>query len=79
MAWEIPAIWFIVATTLVLFIRDERRIRLQQLSERARAFATAPEWRHRAPPPRQAGLLLPKQDLTALQRRFAQEMRRSLR
>jgi hypothetical protein len=76
MAWELLAIWLIVATTIVLFIRDERRIAMARLEERARSFATAPAFRHREAPPRQAAAPLIRQDLTAIQRRFAEELRR---
>jgi uncharacterized membrane protein len=47
MAWEILAIWLIVATAIVLFIRDERRMQFERLAERARNYATAPAWQHR--------------------------------
>ena len=76
MAWELLAIWLIVATTIVLFIRDERRIAGERLEERARSFATAPAYRHREPPPRQAPPRPAGGDLTAIQRRFAEELRR---
>ena len=76
MAWELLAIWLIVATTVVFFIRDERRVRLERLDERARRFATAPAFRHRDPPPRQAAERPFRQDLTVIQRRFAEELRR---
>lgn len=77
MAWELLAIWLIVATTIVLFIRDERRMASQRLEERARSFATTPAFRHREPPPRQAPARALGGDLTAIQRRFAEELRRS--
>ena len=76
MAWELLAIWLIVATTIVLFIRDERRIAGERLEERARSFATALAYRHREPPPRQAPTRPVGGDLTAIQRRFAEELRR---
>jgi hypothetical protein len=83
MAWEILAIWLIVATAIVLFIRDERRMQFERLAERARNYATAPAWQDRDGARRPAGLppqpvrLRPAQDLTALQRHFAEAMRRS--
>jgi hypothetical protein len=46
MAWELAAIWAIVITTTLLFIRDERRLAAERLSARARQFATAPAYRH---------------------------------
>ena len=61
---------------IVLFIRDERRIAGERLEERARSFATAPAYRHREPPPRQAPTRPAGGDLTAIQRRFAEELRR---
>lgn len=76
MAWELLAIWLIVATTIVLFIRDERRIAGERLEEQVRSFATAPAYRHREPPPRQAPTRPAGGDLTAIQRRFAEELRR---
>ena len=76
MAWELLAIWLVVATTIVLFIGDERRIAGERLEERARSFATAPAYRHREPPPRQAPTRPAGGDLTAIQRRFAEELRR---
>ena len=76
MAWELLAIWLIVAATIVLFIRDERRIASARLEERARGFATATAFRHREPPPRQAPARPVSGDLTAIQRRFAEELRR---
>ena len=76
MAWELLAIWLIVAATIVLFIRDERRIASARLEERARSFATASAFRHREPPPRQAPARPVRGDLTAIQRRFAEELRR---
>lgn len=79
MAWELLAIWLIVATTIVLFVRDERRIAMARLDERARSYATAPAWRHREPPPRQTAERPFRQDLTAIQRRFAEELRRAER
>lgn len=81
MAWELLAIWLIVATTIVLFIRDERRIATAKLAARARRFATAPAFQHHemvssAPRPLpQADR--PSRDLVALQRRFAESMRRT--
>jgi hypothetical protein len=77
MAWEILAIWLIVATAIVLFIRDERRMQFERLAERARNYATAPAWQHRDGVPPQPVRLRPAQDLTALQRHFAEAMRRS--
>ena len=76
MAWELLAIWLIVATTIVLFIRDERRTALARLNERAKSFATAPAFRHRDPPPRVIAARPVGGDLTALQRRFTEEIRR---
>ncbi|MFC3704936.1 hypothetical protein ACFOOL_09215 [Devosia honganensis] len=48
MAWQVLAIWIIVAASLVWFMRDERRRRLAMLERRARHFATAPAFRHRS-------------------------------
>lgn len=48
MAWQVLAIWIIVAASLVWFMRDERRRRLVTLERRARHFATAPAFRHRS-------------------------------
>ncbi|QQR38939.1 hypothetical protein [Devosia rhizoryzae] len=46
MAWELLAIWAIVATTVLWFVRDEKRLREERLMARARHFAVAPAYRH---------------------------------
>lgn len=56
MDWQIIAIVLIAATTLVAFVRSERRQKLAAMAAQARHFATAPAYRHRAsgtvaPPP----------------------------
>lgn len=48
MDWQIIAIVLITATTLYAFMRSEKRQRVETLSAKARHFATAPAYRHRA-------------------------------
>jgi hypothetical protein len=48
MAWEIVAVWIIIAAAVILFVRDERRGRARDLDAMARHFATAAQWRHRS-------------------------------
>lgn len=48
MAWEIVAVWIIIAAAVTLFIRDERRGRARDLDAMARYFAAAAQWRHRS-------------------------------
>lgn len=77
MAWELVAIWIIVAATIVWFVRDERRQNDARLNERARAYATGSAWRHRSAGVQTRPLVDPDQrDLTDIQRRFIEEMRR---
>ncbi|MHA6299612.1 hypothetical protein [Devosia sp. CAU 1758] len=76
MFWEVLAIWAIVAATLVWFVRDEKRLRLDRLAARARQFATGSAWRHRdaAPPtPVPAPRPAPR-SATDIQRRFIEEL-----
>lgn len=77
MEWELLAIWLIVAATIVLFVRDERRMRMDRLTEQARRLATAPAWRHRDFSPRETAQRPFRQDMTLIQRRFAEELRRA--
>ncbi|HTN60225.1 MAG TPA: hypothetical protein VL147_01565 [Devosia sp.] len=64
MILQVLAVWLIVMTTIVWFMRDEKRRRDGALSAQALAYAKAPHYRHPAPaesaPPmpiaRQAGL-----------------------
>lgn len=56
MDWQIVAIWLIAGVTLYFFWRSEQRRRRAALAARARHYATAPAYRHRAagtvtPPP----------------------------
>lgn len=46
MVLQLALIWIIVATTLVWFVRDERRLVAVKLDEAARYFAIAPQFRH---------------------------------
>ena len=47
MAWELLAMWVIVISTLVWFIRDEKRLRADAALQRAaRYYAHAPKYRH---------------------------------
>jgi len=48
MDWQIIAIVLIAATTLVAFVRSEKRQKLAAMAAQARHFATAPAYRHRA-------------------------------
>ena len=76
MVWEVVAIWVIVTATIVWFIRDERAVRLEKLDQQARLYATGAAWRHRAPPIRRIPAQLSTRDLTDVQRRFLEEVRR---
>lgn len=79
MAWELAAIWLIVAATLVWFMRDEKRLRQEKLAEKARLYATGAAWRHRAGAPLAAAApsAAHQQNLTALQAKFLEEIRRA--
>lgn len=48
MDWQIIAIVLIAVTTLVAFARSEKRQKVAAMAARARHFATAPAYRHRA-------------------------------
>lgn len=48
MAWELVAIWLIVAVTLIAFVRSEQRREMATLRSRARFYATAPSYRHQS-------------------------------
>lgn len=48
MDWQIIAIVLITATTLVAFVRSEKRAKVAAMAAQARHFATAPAYRHRA-------------------------------
>jgi len=76
MALELLAIWLIVAATIILFIRDERRRRLVRLAKQAHNFATAPAWRHREAVASAPERPMNSGELTVIQRRFAEELRR---
>ncbi|MBJ3785671.1 hypothetical protein [Devosia sediminis] len=77
MVWELVAIWAIVGATFWWFLRDERRrLGLDRLAEQARVFATGPQWRHGAPPLRREPSEPASRDLTDVQRRFLEELRR---
>lgn len=57
MAWEILAMWAIVLTTIIWFIRDEKRLRSEaELKRAARYFAHAPQYRHLTVEPAEAPL-----------------------
>jgi hypothetical protein len=75
MAWELLAIWIIVAATIYWFFRDERRVTAQSLQQQAESFATSPAWRHQSASERSANAA-PDQDILALHRKFAEELRR---
>lgn len=75
MAWELLAIWIIVAATIIWFVRDERRVTAQSLQRQAERFATNPAWRHQSAADRlSAGGQ--DRDMLALHRKFAEELRR---
>ncbi|WP_297111072.1 hypothetical protein [uncultured Devosia sp.] len=83
MVWELLAVWAIVAAAIVWFVRDERRAQLEKLKERARRYATGPAWRHHVEPAHAAPMPTPQpvterkaQELTAIQRKFLEEVRR---
>lgn len=72
MAWQIVAIWLITGVTLYFFWRSERQRRQETLAARARHFATAPAYRHRAagtvtPPPAYVPMGLSPSDRMFLQ------------
>ncbi len=48
MAWELLAIWAIVAATLIWFFRDEKRRSEARLMKAAELYATGAVWRHRS-------------------------------
>ena len=49
MAWQLVAIWMIVAAVVTWFIRDERRRRSDaELARAARYYAHAPQYQHRS-------------------------------
>ncbi|MBN9333193.1 hypothetical protein [Devosia sp.] len=48
MDWQILAIWLITGVTLYYFLRSEKQRKHAMLEARARHFATAPAYRHRA-------------------------------
>jgi len=61
MVWQVLAMWAVVLTTIIWFVRDERRLRAQAaLARSARYYAHAPKYRHQPsravlpPPPRLA-------------------------
>ena len=78
MAWELLALWMIVVGTVVWFIRDEKRLRLNADLERAaRYYAHAPKYRHVTAEPAEQPVLLPRRTiggLSAEQRAFMQSM-----
>ncbi|MCP8882994.1 hypothetical protein NIM87_05745 [Devosia sp. XJ19-1] len=76
MAWELAAIWLIVAATIVWFVRDEGRQRLLQLSDQARTYATASVWAHREAIVPLPVVERPQRTMTEVQRRFAEVLRR---
>jgi hypothetical protein len=78
MAWQLLAIWIIVAATIVWFVRDERRAAARSLRRRAESFATNPAWRHRSVGERLADGVHDN-ELVALHRKFAEELRRQER
>jgi len=48
MDWQIIAIVLIAASTLLAFVRSEKRRNLAKTAAQVRYFATAPAYRHRA-------------------------------
>ena len=79
MAWELVAIWLIVAATVIWFIRDEDRIKQQKLAERARLYATGAAWRHMPRPavePMVSRIVAAPGKQSALQTKFLEELRR---
>lgn len=79
MAWQLLSIWFIVIATIVWFVWEERQARLRRLAEQARLYATGAAWRHRGPPRRKAAPAAAQRDITEIQRRFIDEVRRQNR
>jgi hypothetical protein len=76
-AWELIAIWIIIAAVVVWFVRDERQKRLSGLMEQARSFATDPAFRHREP---ESAMVSPARmpvadDLTPTTRSFLEKVR----
>jgi hypothetical protein len=50
-AWQLLAIWAIVLSTIVWFVRDERRLESERVLVRAaRYYAHAPQFRHATRP-----------------------------
>lgn len=76
MAWELFAIWSIVAATVTWFVRDEVRIRQRGLLDQARLYATDAAWRHRGSPlTTEAAASSQPRTLTDIQRKFAEDLR----
>ncbi|WP_375451187.1 hypothetical protein [uncultured Devosia sp.] len=48
MIWQLAAMWLIVGTTIVWFVRDERRLRHATLSAQALHFSKVPHDRRPA-------------------------------
>lgn len=48
MAWELLAIWVLVAATLIWFFRDEKSRAEARLVKAAELYATGAAWRHRS-------------------------------
>lgn len=46
---QLVAMWLVVGTTVVWFLRDEKRISDAALSAQALRFAKVPHYRHPAP------------------------------
>lgn len=79
MDWQIVAIWLIAGATVYFFWRSEKQRRRATLHARARHFATAPAYRHRAagtvtPPPAYVPMGLSPAD-----RMFLQSLARTAR
>jgi hypothetical protein len=52
MAWELLALWTIVAGTVIWFIRDEKRLQAEaDIQRAARYYAHAANYRHVSPAP----------------------------
>lgn len=79
MAWQIVAIWLITGATVYFFLRSEKLRKRAALDAKARHFATAPAYRHRAagtvtPPPAYVPMGLSPAD-----RMFLQSLARTAR
>lgn len=76
MAWELLAIWAVVAAVIVWFFREERKEKNDRLNERAREFARTPAWHTPRPVQPIPVARHDTQRMTEIHRKFIEEVRR---